>query len=77
MDFLFAYPLMSNALFVLVSERRYFGELMNMLDVHVQEMKSMSNAIRKLEGTKKFLYDQNGRYDQCPDHEDHYHGCCK
>ncbi|XP_015882589.3 peroxisomal membrane protein PEX14 isoform X1 [Ziziphus jujuba] len=31
-------------------ERRYFVELMNMLDVQVQEMKSMSNAIRKLEG---------------------------
>ncbi|XP_021901219.1 peroxisomal membrane protein PEX14 isoform X2 [Carica papaya] len=31
-------------------ERRYFGELMSLLDVQVQEMKSMSNAIRKLEG---------------------------
>nr|GMN21521.1 hypothetical protein TIFTF001_048889 [Ficus carica]GMN21532.1 hypothetical protein TIFTF001_048891 [Ficus carica] len=31
-------------------ERRYFGELMNMLDVQVQEMKSMRNSIQKLEG---------------------------
>lgn len=31
-------------------ERRYFGELMSLLDVQVQEMKSMSNSIRKLEG---------------------------
>lgn len=31
-------------------EKRYFGELMNLLEVQVQEMKSMSNAIRKLEG---------------------------
>ncbi|XP_050375838.1 peroxisomal membrane protein PEX14 isoform X1 [Argentina anserina] len=31
-------------------ERKYFGELMSMLDVQVQEMKSMSNSIQKLEG---------------------------
>ncbi|KDO69669.1 hypothetical protein CISIN_1g009434mg [Citrus sinensis] len=31
-------------------ERRYFSELMNLLDVQLQEMKSMSNSIRKLEG---------------------------
>ncbi|KAM5572042.1 peroxisomal membrane protein PEX14 [Rosa sericea] len=31
-------------------ERKYFGELMSLLDVQVQEMKSMSNSIRKLEG---------------------------
>ncbi|KAK9926888.1 hypothetical protein M0R45_024096 [Rubus argutus] len=31
-------------------ERRYFGELMSLLDVQVQEMKSLSNSIRKLEG---------------------------
>ncbi|XVE57142.1 hypothetical protein DITRI_Ditri04bG0067600 [Diplodiscus trichospermus] len=30
-------------------ERRRFEEFMNMIDVQVQEMKSMSNAIRKLE----------------------------
>ncbi|XWS60732.1 hypothetical protein CRYUN_Cryun07bG0060900 [Craigia yunnanensis] len=31
-------------------ERRRFEEFMNLMDVQVQEMKSMSNAIRKLEG---------------------------
>ncbi|XP_040986949.1 peroxisomal membrane protein PEX14 [Juglans microcarpa x Juglans regia] len=31
-------------------ERRYFEEFTNVLDVQVQEMKSMTNAIRKLEG---------------------------
>lgn len=31
-------------------ERRYFAELMNMLDVQVQEIKSMRNSIQKLEG---------------------------
>ncbi|KAF2311408.1 hypothetical protein GH714_022739 [Hevea brasiliensis] len=31
-------------------ERRHFKEFMNLLDVQVQEMKSMSTAIRKLEG---------------------------
>lgn len=31
-------------------EKRYFEEFMNLLDVQVQEMKSMSSAIRKLEG---------------------------
>ncbi|GAY38869.1 hypothetical protein CUMW_040030 [Citrus unshiu] len=31
-------------------KRRYFSELMNLLDVQLQEMKSMSNSIRKLEG---------------------------
>ncbi|KAL9434223.1 hypothetical protein AB3S75_028950 [Citrus x aurantiifolia] len=31
-------------------ERRYFSEFMNLLDVQLQEMKSMSNSIRKLEG---------------------------
>jgi peroxin-14 len=30
-------------------EKRYFGELMNLLDVQVREMKSMSNSIKKLE----------------------------
>ncbi|KAI3759387.1 hypothetical protein L6452_07161 [Arctium lappa] len=31
-------------------EKRYFGELMSLLDMQVQEMKSMSNSIKKLEG---------------------------
>ncbi|KAL9439208.1 hypothetical protein AB3S75_024794 [Citrus x aurantiifolia] len=31
-------------------ERIYFSEFMNLLDVQLQEMKSMSNSIRKLEG---------------------------
>ncbi|KAM7479907.1 hypothetical protein LguiA_028120 [Lonicera macranthoides] len=31
-------------------EKRYFGELLNMLNAQVQEMKSLSNSIRKLEG---------------------------
>ncbi|KAI3499421.1 hypothetical protein L1887_35221 [Cichorium endivia] len=31
-------------------EKKYFGELLSLLDVQVQEMKSMSNSIRKLEG---------------------------
>ncbi|KAF8037122.1 hypothetical protein BT93_B0135 [Corymbia citriodora subsp. variegata] len=33
-----------------VEERRYFGELVKLLDVQLQEMKSMSTSIRKLEG---------------------------
>lgn len=33
-----------------VEERRYFGELVNLLDIQLHEMKSMSTAIRKLEG---------------------------
>ncbi|PON73775.1 Peroxisomal membrane protein [Parasponia andersonii] len=47
-------------------ERRYFGELMNMLDVQVQEMKSMSNSIRKLEGETNVL-----RRTSLVDQEDH------
>lgn len=35
----------------LVSEKKLFSELMNMLDMQVHEMKSMSRSIRKLEGT--------------------------
>ncbi|KAL3529548.1 hypothetical protein ACH5RR_008870 [Cinchona calisaya] len=31
-------------------EKRYFSELTNMLDVQIHEMKSMSNALQKLEG---------------------------
>lgn len=31
-------------------EKKYFGELLSLLDVQVQEMKSMSNSIKKLEG---------------------------
>ncbi|KAM2076104.1 hypothetical protein FF1_038933 [Malus domestica] len=34
-------------------ERKHFVELMSLLDVQVQEMKSMSNSIRKLEGETK------------------------
>lgn len=39
---------------------------MNMLNVQVQEMKSMSNSIQKLEGTKKLLYNQIYKYDIAP-----------
>ncbi|KAK6249486.1 Peroxisome membrane anchor protein Pex14p [Theobroma cacao] len=46
-------------------ERRRFEEFMNLIDVQVQEMKSMSNAIRKLEGQA----DSSGR--TFVDHEDH------
>ncbi|KAJ0106493.1 hypothetical protein Patl1_18030 [Pistacia atlantica] len=35
---------------ILDLKKRYFAEFINLLDVQVQEMKSMSNAIRKLEG---------------------------
>ncbi|KAF5758577.1 putative peroxisomal membrane protein [Helianthus annuus] len=31
-------------------EKKFYGELLSQLDVQVQEMKSMSNSIRKLEG---------------------------
>ncbi|XP_071731676.1 peroxisomal membrane protein PEX14-like [Rutidosis leptorrhynchoides] len=31
-------------------EKKYFGELLSLLDMQVKEMKSMSNSIRKLEG---------------------------
>ncbi|XP_022726854.1 peroxisomal membrane protein PEX14 [Durio zibethinus] len=46
-------------------ERRHFEEFMNLIDVQVQEMKSMSNAIRKLEGQAN----SSGR--TFVDHEDH------
>ncbi|KAH7531687.1 hypothetical protein JRO89_XSUnG0012400 [Xanthoceras sorbifolium] len=36
------------------NEKRYFEEFMNLLDVQVQEMKSMSNSIRKLEGQTNY-----------------------
>lgn len=36
-----------------VEERRYFESLRNLLDVQVEEMKSMSKAIKKLEVTKE------------------------
>nr|GEY02116.1 peroxisomal membrane protein PEX14 [Tanacetum cinerariifolium] len=35
-------------------EKKYFGELLSLLDVQVKEMKSMSNSIRKLEGIVEF-----------------------
>ncbi|XP_052183912.1 peroxisomal membrane protein PEX14 isoform X2 [Diospyros lotus] len=34
-------------------ERKYFEELMNLIGVQVQEMKSLSNAVMKLEGQSK------------------------
>ncbi|TXG50278.1 hypothetical protein EZV62_022802 [Acer yangbiense] len=37
------------------NEKRYFEEFMSLLDVQVQEMKSMNNAIRKLEGQSKYF----------------------
>lgn len=49
--------------FILGTERRYFGELMSLLDVQVQEMKSMSNSIRKLEGTGKILCDPTSAFE--------------
>ncbi|KAK3224959.1 hypothetical protein Dsin_004821 [Dipteronia sinensis] len=36
------------------NEKRYFEEFMSLLDVQVQEMKSMNNAIRKLEGQTNY-----------------------
>ncbi|XWS37485.1 hypothetical protein CRYUN_Cryun19dG0046900 [Craigia yunnanensis] len=47
-------------------ERRRIEELMNLIDVQVQEMKSMSNAIRKLEGQsnssgRTFVYHEDHR----------------
>ncbi|KAF3974907.1 hypothetical protein CMV_001798 [Castanea mollissima] len=39
-------------------ERRCFEEFTNLLDVQVREMKSMTNAIGKLEGTEKLLSEQ-------------------
>lgn len=47
-------------------ERRYFEKLLSLLDVQRQEMKSMSNAIHKLEG-------QNSTYGRIPlsEQEDH------
>ncbi|XP_024024492.1 peroxisomal membrane protein PEX14 isoform X2 [Morus notabilis] len=53
-------------------EKRYFGELMNMLNVQVQEMKSMSNSIQKLEGTKKLEGETNAlRRNSLIDQDDH------
>ncbi|KAK1565191.1 hypothetical protein Q3G72_020789 [Acer saccharum] len=37
------------------NEKRYFEEFMSLLDVQVQEMKSMNNAIRKLEGQSNYF----------------------
>ena len=36
---------------------------MKMMDVQVQEMKSMSNAIRKLEGTSMLIFSLAGSYE--------------
>ncbi|KAK8657062.1 hypothetical protein V6N13_035322 [Hibiscus sabdariffa] len=46
-------------------ERRRFEEFMNLMDAQVQEMKSMSNSIRKLEGQAN----SSGR--AFSDHDDH------
>ncbi|GMJ06685.1 PEROXISOME DEFECTIVE 2, peroxin 14 [Hibiscus trionum] len=46
-------------------ERRHFEEFMNLMDAQVQEMKSMSNSIRKLEGQAT----SSGR--AFSDHDDH------
>ncbi|KAE8726555.1 Peroxisomal membrane protein PEX14 [Hibiscus syriacus] len=46
-------------------ERRRFEEFMNLMDVQMQEMKSMSNSIRKLEGQAN----SSGR--AFSDHDDH------
>ena len=45
-------------LFYTWPERRRFEEFTNLLDVQVREMKSMTNAIRKFEGTEKLLSEQ-------------------
>ncbi|KAM7471312.1 hypothetical protein LguiA_009495 [Lonicera macranthoides] len=42
-----------------IEERRYFGELMNLLNMQIQEMKSMSIAIRKLEGQRTIPVQDN------------------
>nr|XP_007155426.1 hypothetical protein PHAVU_003G200200g [Phaseolus vulgaris]ESW27420.1 hypothetical protein PHAVU_003G200200g [Phaseolus vulgaris] len=39
-------------------ERRYFVEVVSLLDVQVQEMKSMTNAIRRLEGQEDLRISQ-------------------
>ncbi|KAJ0439630.1 putative peroxisomal membrane protein [Helianthus annuus] len=36
-------------------EKKFYGELLSQLDVQVQEMKSMSNSIRKLEGSRLLI----------------------
>ncbi|KAJ0683038.1 hypothetical protein HanPI659440_Chr16g0653971 [Helianthus annuus] len=40
---------------LLVAEKKFYGELLSQLDVQVQEMKSMSNSIRKLEGSRLLI----------------------
>lgn len=40
-------------------EKKCFGELVKLLDVQLQEMKSMSTAIQKLEGDDHLLCDQS------------------
>ncbi|XP_030531331.1 peroxisomal membrane protein PEX14 isoform X2 [Rhodamnia argentea] len=49
-----------------IEEKRCFGELVNLLDIQLQEMKSMSTAIRKLKGHA----DTSGALSQL-NHEDH------
>jgi peroxin-14 len=47
-------------------ERKYFGELLNVLDMQVQEMKSMGNSIKRLEGETSALRRNSGS-----DYENH------
>ncbi|KAK9054528.1 hypothetical protein SSX86_025606 [Deinandra increscens subsp. villosa] len=40
-------------------EKKYFGELLSVMDVQLQEMKSMSNSIKKLEGMEEVTFCQS------------------
>lgn len=51
LSFKLVHVIISASLFL--SERKYFETLMSLLDVRVKEMKSMGNAILKLEVTRE------------------------
>lgn len=47
-------------LFIFLLERKYFEAFTRMLDVQVEEMKSMGNAIRKMEITRREFSEDKG-----------------
>ena len=46
------------------AEKKYFVEVVSLLDKQVAEMKLMTNAIRRLEGNYKFLFHILGQDEQ-------------
>ncbi|OVA09834.1 Peroxisome membrane anchor protein Pex14p [Macleaya cordata] len=47
-----------------IEEKKYHEAFINLLDVQLEEMKSMSNAIRKLEGTRQVTISSNKQIEE-------------